>query len=182
MIDMEALKALALEAGFSYVGALNVDTIELKQEVRDMCADNTCGRYNKCWSCPPGCGELQELRNKIAAYDCGILVQTVGELEDQFDIETMMETEAHHKENMEALDATIRKVHPGVLAIGVGCCTVCEMCTYPDAPCRFPDRQMVSMEASGMVVSEVCRANNMKYYYGPETMSYTSCFLLKQDA
>ena len=36
-----------------------------------------------------------------------------------------------------------------------------------------------SMEAYGMVVLEVCRANGLQYYYGADKMAYTSCFLLK---
>jgi hypothetical protein len=29
-----------------------------------------------------------------------------------------------------------------------------------------------------MVVLEVCKANGLTYYYGPDKMAYTSCFLL----
>ena len=65
------------------------------------------------------------------------------------------------------------------LLIGVGCCTQCSACTYPDKPCRSPEKQIISMEAYGMVVSDVCRANNLKYYYGPQSISYTSCILVK---
>ena len=31
---------------------LDCDTIELKPEVRQMCAADTCHKYDKCWSCP----------------------------------------------------------------------------------------------------------------------------------
>lgn len=47
------LAACAQAAGFSHWAKLDVSTIVLKQEVRDMCATNSCGRYGKCWSCPP---------------------------------------------------------------------------------------------------------------------------------
>lgn len=33
------------------------------------------------------------------------------------------------------------------------------------------------MEAYGML--EVCKANGLGYYYGPDKIAYTSCFLLK---
>ena len=36
-----------------------------------------------------------------------------------------------------------------------------------------------SMEAYGMVVMETCKANGMGYYYGPQSIAYTSCFLLE---
>ena len=173
---MEQAINLALEAGFSHAGILRADTIELKEEVRQMCA--ACGVYGKRWSCPPGCGELSELRAKIGAYDVGILVQTVGQLEDEFDGEGMMETEALHKENFTKVYGLLRKEYPGMLAIGAGCCTICKTCTYPDAPCRFPDVMVSSMEAYGMLVLEVCKANGLTYYYGPDKMAYTGCFLL----
>lgn len=178
MIDMDALLVMAKEAGFTYAASLDVAAIELKPEVRKMCADNTCGQYGRRWSCPPGCGSLEELRERVARYKAGILVQTVGELEDEFDVETMMETEQAQKEHMFALQEKILTLYPNALAIGSGCCTLCRSCTYPDAPCRFPEKQMASMEAYGMLVTEVCRANHMKYYYGPCTLAYTSCFLI----
>lgn len=35
------------------------------------------------------------------------------------------------------------------------------------------------MEAFGILVLEVCRKNDLTYYYGSDKMAYTSCFLLK---
>jgi len=179
MIEFETLIDMAKAVGFTYAAPLDPETITLKQEVRDMCASNTCGQYGKRWSCPPGCGDLDALRKIVARYSYGLLVQTVGELEDDFDVETMMETEAAQKKNLAVLQEKLLERYPNTLAIGSGCCTQCKDCTYPEAPCRFPDKQIASMEAYGMLVTEVCRANGMKYYYGPGTLAYTSCFLIE---
>ena len=35
------------------------------------------------------------------------------------------------------------------------------------------------MEAYGMLVLEVCKANGLKYYYGSDKMAYNACFLVK---
>lgn len=179
MLNMKELMRMAEEAGFSHAAPLDPATIELKDEVRAMCADNSCGQYDKRWSCPPGCGELAECAKRVAAYRGGLLVQTVGELEDSMDVETMMETEADHKAHFQALYAALRREHPDMLALGAGCCKQCAECSYPTAPCRFPDKMVSSMEAYGMLVLEVCKRNNLEYYYGPNTIAYTSCFLLK---
>lgn len=176
-MKIDALCQLAKDAGFTHAAPMDVHTIELKQEVRDMCA--ACSQYGKRWSCPPGCGDLQTLRQRVAEFPQGVLVQTVGTLEDEFDAEAMLETEAAHKEHLHQLQKLLVDAHPAHLIAGAGCCTICKTCTYPDAPCRFPDKQMVSMEACGMVVSEVCKANNVPYYYGPLTLAYTSCVLIK---
>ena len=103
----------------------------------------------------------------------------MGELEDSFDIEAMMETEATHKERFFALRKALLDAGAVALAAGAGCCTICKKCTYPDAPCRFPEQKISSMEALGMLVVEVCKANDLGYNYGPNTIAYTSCFLLK---
>lgn len=178
-MDFAKLETLAKEIGFTHVCSLNPATIEVRQEVRQMCEANTCRRYDKCWSCPPGCGSLEEHAQQIARYKTGILVQTMGELEDNMDIEAMLDTQDAHKEHFLEMYAKLRPEFPGMLALGAGSCTQCATCTYPDAPCRFPEKQVSSMEAYGMVVTDVCKANNMQYNYGPCTIAYTSCFLLE---
>ncbi len=179
MLDIEKLQKMGLEAGFTKVGLLKCDTIEVLPEVRQMCEKNTCHMYKKNWSCPPGCGDLEACREKIGRYREGILVQTVGKLEDPMDGETMMETETIHKKHFYEFEKVLRADWPGMLPVGAGCCTRCQTCTYPDAPCRFPEQAFSSMEAYGMLVTQVCKANGLEYYYGPCPIAYTSCYLLE---
>lgn len=179
MLDMNRLEALAAEAGFTRCVPLDAATIELRDEVRAMCASGSCGAYGKNWSCPPACGEIEDLRRNIARYRRGILVQTVGEVEDSLDYEGMMAAEAAHKAHFARLHEHLLKQWPDLLALGAGACTRCGDCTCPDAPCRFPERRVSSMEAYGMLVADTCKANGLAYYYGPGAIAYTSCFLLE---
>lgn len=174
-MTLETAIKFAEEAGFTHTAPMEVSSIELKPEVRDMC--QACHQYAKRWSCPPGCGSLAECSQHITGYRWGILVQTVGELEDELDGESMMEAESLHKEHFQQLYERLRTEQPNMLALGAGCCRQCSSCTYPDEPCRFPEKMISSMEAYGIVVMEVCKANNLPYYYGPCTIAYTSCFL-----
>lgn len=168
---------LALKQGFTHVAPLDPATLELLPEVRDMCSTNSCGKYDKNWACPPACGTLDECREKISTYSKGILVQTMGELEDAMDFETMMELEEKHKKNFLAFRVVLTEIYPELLALGAGACSICKECAYPDAPCRFPEKCVSSMEAFGILVNKTCTANNMLYYYGPNTLAYTSCYL-----
>ena len=174
----EQLAKIAEKAGFSTWAPLDLATIELKSEVRDMCAANSCGQYGKRWSCPPGCGTLEECAQRLKGYTQGILVQTYGDIEDSYDFEAMMEIETDHKEHFTEMYEMLREAGITVLAVGAGCCTACAKCTYPDELCRFPEKQISSMEAYGMLVLEICKANGLQYYYGSDKMAYTSCFLL----
>lgn len=173
------LEKLAGDVGFTHIALLDPGTIRLKEDVRKMCEANTCGRYNKCWSCPPGCGTLEEFARQIGEYRQGILVQTVGEIEDSMDFEAMMDAEKLHKQHFMRMYELLRGIYPKALAIGTGSCTQCKQCTYPDAPCRFPEKRISSMEAYGMLVLEVCKDNHLGYYYGPNAIAYTGCFLLE---
>ena len=179
MLDMEKLGKLAEDCGFTCWGELDVSTLEFKQEVRDMCKVNTCGMWDKSWGCPPACGSLEEMRAKVEGYKRGILVQTVGQMEDSFDWEVIQETaEAQGKSFNKMWDA-LEKDYPNLMAMGTGACKNCEKCTYPDEPCRFPKRLAASMEGCGLVVNEVVTANGMKYNHGPDTICYSGCFLLE---
>ena len=37
-----------------------------------------------------------------------------------------------------------------------------------------------SMEAYGLLVSNVCRSSGLEYYYGPLTLTYSACILTKE--
>ena len=177
MEAFELAEKIVKEAGFTYVARLDTGTLELLDEVRDMCAANTCGKYGANWACPPGCGELTELRKQIARYQWGILVQTVGDVEDSMDFEGIIEVEKSHKKSFYEATEKLKEQFPDMLALGAGCCTLCKECTYPSQPCRFPQKRVSSMESYGILVNDLCKKNGMSYYYGSEKMAYTSCYL-----
>jgi len=179
MIDIKALVSEALAAGFSQAGELNRDAIDFMPEVRDMCAADRCHSYGKCWTCPPGCGTIEEAALKAAAYSKGMLVQTIGQMEDDFDWETIEATSAKHRDNFEKFTAIMRKRFKKLMPMGAGACSLCPECTYPDAPCRYPDLAVPAMEAYGLFVSKVCSLSGVPYNNGPQTITFTSCYLFE---
>lgn len=167
---------LALSQGFTCAAPLNPAALSLREEVRDMCAADKCRAYNRNWTCPPHCGTLEECGARLAGMDCGLLVQTVGQLEDSFDFEAMAETEKAHLAHFHALADLLREKYPGVLCLGSGGCRLCKSCAYPE-PCRFPERACPSMEGYGLLVSEACESAGVPYYHGKNTLAYTACYL-----
>jgi predicted metal-binding protein len=176
--NTEELVREALEEGFSAAGELSLDALVFMPEVRDMCNADKCRQYGKNWRCPPACGSLEDAAERAKQYSYGLIVQTTGKMKDDFDYETMMGTGEKHKKNFAALVKRLKKRYSGILPMGAGTCTVCETCTYPDAPCRFPDESISSMEAYGLFVSKVCQLSGIPYYYGKQTITYVSCYLL----
>ena len=99
-------------------------------------------------------------------------------MEDPFDFDSVRETAKQHSQNFIALTDALLATGENIFPMGAGSCRRCEKCTYPDQPCRFPGRMITSMEASGLFVSQVCKDNDLPYYYGENTVAYSSCVLL----
>lgn len=182
MIPIQELQDRARETGFTLAEPISIDTIHLRDEVREMCAVNKCHAYNKNWSCPPACGTVAECSERVSQYETGLLVQTTGQLEDDFDFETMQETAAKHGQYFQTMLKTLRREYPklDILPLGTGACMNCKECTYPDAPCRFPESLSSPMEGYGMVISDVCRDNGITYNHGRGTLTYVACYLLRE--
>ena len=175
---MERVLQLASQVGFTCAATLNTAALIVRQEVRDMCAADRCQSFGRSWSCPPACGSLEHCTQRIAGYSRGVLVQTTGSMEDDFDAVAISETYLSHKKSFETLARQVRSIYPNCLPLTAGACTLCRKCTYPERPCRFPGKRLSSMEAYGLLVSDVCIKSGVQYNHGPRTITYTSCILL----
>lgn len=183
------IETTAYDIGFECCGYTSTTEIDVNPKVRDMCAADRCKAYNKNWMCPPACGTLETFEAIIAKYSLCVVVQTVSILEDEFDFEGMAEAEQVHKDRFEALVQTARSTlasnsksytikQEDLFPLSAGSCSVCPSCSYPEEPCRNPSKAFVSMEAAGLLVSDVCEAASIPYFHGKGTLAYTSCLLI----
>lgn len=177
-MTMDGLLALGRLYGFEHVGELNIPALEFDPRVREMCAADRCHLYGRCWSCPPYCGTLEEVETKARKYKRGILLQSTGQMEDDFDYAAIESTMKRQHRQFANLVSVVRREYPGCLPMGSGGCPVCRVCTCPEAPCRFPERAIPSMEAYGLLVSKVCTDSGLGYNYGPKTITFTACILI----
>lgn len=158
-------------------GIIPTDEIAFEKEVREACKMNYCGRYGKTWTCPPYVGEIDELKLKVTKYKNAFVFTTVGELEDSFDIEGM---EAARVESKKVFDEAIKFAQENLndfMLLGCGSCTVCEKCTCPDSPCRFPEKAIPSIESCGINVVTLAKSLNINYYNGINTVTYFNMIL-----
>ncbi|MDR1083234.1 MAG: DUF2284 domain-containing protein [Coriobacteriales bacterium] len=171
------LKSHIEKSGFSTIGCFDPAKLEIRPEVREMCAADKCHEFGKNWMCPPACGSLEKYQTLLKRYHTGYLFQTVAEMEDAFDYPGIEEGSRTHQQRLNDLVKHISHTEQDILLLGAGACKLCEPCTYPNAPCRNPKRAIPSMEATGLVVYDVCELANIPYYHGPNTIAYCSCAL-----
>lgn len=164
-IDADTMR----ELGFESFAEVPVDKIHFSTKVREMCADNKCGRYGTTWACPPGIGTFEECVARCKQYEKAYVFSTAYELEDSFDFEGMMEGHA----KFSAASKELRKRLEGdFLMLSLEGCDNCKVCTYPDAPCRFPDKSLGSLEGYGIFVNDLAREAGIPYRKGAYSVSY----------
>ncbi len=178
---MTDILTLARENGFSHIGFADMEALTPLEQVRQMCASGRCGKWNTNWACPPACGSIEHAKKRIGQYNKCLLVQTVGELDGEFDYDGMQLAAGQHKKRFLNFARQARMLCPGCLPLTAGACTVCAKCTYPGKPCRYPAKRLSSMEAYGLFVSDICVRSGLKYNYGPRTIAYTSCLLYSEE-
>ena len=179
-ITEDMLFGLAEKHGFTHFGKIAPAALTFREEVRAMCAVDRCHNYGKSWSCPPYCGTLEQSRQTASAFKKGVLLQVTGQMEDEFDGECIRGTALKMQTKLRALTHELHLTGGSFLVMGAGACSLCEKCSCPDAPCRFPKERIISMEAYGLVVSDVCRENDIPYNYGKNTITYTACILFDE--
>jgi len=163
----QAVQGRAFEYAVIPTAAINFSPALLK-----ACESNVCGKYNRCWTCPPAVGSL-ELRQKITSFPSALVFTTMGALDDSFDYEGMMRAKERHDRLTAEIHGRFGAANP---VFGAGGCTICADCAYPQ-PCRFPDKTYPSIEAAGINVTELSRAAGLRYHNGPNTVTYFSMVL-----
>ena len=170
----EKLAAIALDAGSYRAAVIPTEQVETDAAFRKMCEQNICGNYGRSWMCPPDAGPIEELMAAVRTYSHILVYQTVGELEDSYDFEGMMEAGARHNQVVLRVRGEMTALGlPRVLHLGAGGCRMCEKCAKKTGePCRKPDEAMSSLETYGINVSKLAKAAGMKYITGQNTVTY----------
>ena len=177
---LEKIRQLALDSGMFQAEYLNADQIKCYPEVRQTCEGNGCGRYGTVWTCPPGVGTLEECQARLLSFDKMLLFSKKYELEDEFDFEGMGEGLMDFKEAVALFDSKIRPILKEFLLLGNEGCDRCAKCTYPDAPCRFPDLVHHSISSYGLYVAELAKIAGVNYNNGKATVTYLGGLMVKE--
>ena len=175
MIDMVQR---AKDIGFEIVASVSAEQIVCKQELRDLCNADSCPNFATCWSCPPGAGEFEACVQRIATSGGGVLLQTVRHDVDFSDRELLDEIRDIHNGRLDELADSLRAEQDGVLEFTTGGCNICGECSYPDAPCKQPDKQRLALSAHGVDVTETCRNAEMEYDFQDGTIRFMGMILL----
>lgn len=168
----EELLALCKEQGVHQHAILPVEEIQFSDEVRHLCEVNQCGKYAKTWACPPGVGTVEQCKSACLKYSHVYIFSTLHPLEDSLDFEGMMEGKEEHEKVCTRIGDILKKEFPNCLMLTSEGCGNCQKCTYPDEPCRFPDKMHPSVESYGISVVNEAATAKINYINGANTVTY----------
>jgi predicted metal-binding protein len=180
MTDLNQLAEKAKELGAAAAAVISTSDIQFSEEFRKLCEQNSCGKYETNWMCPPAIESFEEVKAKVLQFSEGVIIQSVYKLEDSFDFEGMVKAGEIHEKIFRSILEYIQLNLPdsNVLALNVGDCKVCKKCTYQDEEkCRFPDKAVASVESYCIDVNALLGSCGLAYNNGPNTVSYVGLFL-----
>ena len=169
----QLLEAIRGENVVNQADFFDLDLLSFEDDVRHMCEQNTCGRYNRAWNCPPVCGTIQELEAACRHFSHGILVNSVTHVKNSFDWAGMMEGgRGLCKLLIDVKGFAERLGMEDFRIFGGGGCYGCEDCSYPDVPCHHPDMLFTPIEACGINVMQLAKDAGFKYINGQNTVTF----------
>ena len=164
-MDRQAVEAQLCELPISQYAWIDPRQIEFSERIRYVC-EHECTMYGKSWACPPAVGSVAECREKVLSYPAGLVFTTLTEVEDIADLEATLATRAPHEQITRQVRDILRQYASDVLTLSTEACAICEHCTYPNAPCRHPDRMFPCVESYGIVATDLAEKNGIEFYNG----------------
>lgn len=174
------LSASAICSGASGAALIKRSSIVFDERYRDICQSNGCGRYGKCYMCPPDLGNFETLMESVLGYSEALMYQSIHSIEDSFDFEGMMDAGKKHAAISQALHAEAKSVLGNdFLHLSVSC-RLCENCAkIENQPCRHPHEALGPLEGYGIDVYKTSQNAGLSYVNGVNTVTYFGMILFR---
>ena len=163
-----------------YAFMSSADVIFL-EEVRDICKQNKCGMYGSSWACPPAVGSVEECVAECLTYTQAFMFTTATKVNNRYNVKEWIQAAIEHEKLTDQVADIFRSYNADALVLSTEGCHLCKTCTYPKAPCRFPDRMYPATEGYGIMVMQQAKICNVNYNNGMNTITYFSMVFFNAD-
>lgn len=154
------------------------ERLPFSERIRYVCRTQ-CPMYGKSWACPPAVGAVADCERRCRSFSEGLVLSTVAEVADITDLSQTLATRAEHEAITREAAALLRAQVGEVYVLSTEACAHCAQCSYPDAPCRFPELMYPCVESHGIIVSELAERLGMSYENGANVVTWFSVLLFR---
>ena len=177
-MDDKKLIDLALSIGFADAAVIDTKELVFIPAFRTLCEENQCGKYGANYACPPDCGTIEEMKQRVLRWQKALVMQTMWDIEDPLDSIQIKPAKTQHNQMTRRL---IDKIGEPGLMIGASGCSLCTPCALTKGePCRFPKLQDSCMSAYCIFVKDMTDRCHMDYDCAPGITTFFSMYCYDQ--
>ena len=177
-MDREWLEARLAEFPLYEYAFISTEELVFADRVRWIC-EHECPMYNTTWACPPAVGTIDECRQKVLAFKEGLMIATITEVSDIANIEETLSTRGEHEKITREVLELVKQQSTETLTLSTEACAHCAKCSYPDAPCRHPDRMFPCVESYCILVTDLAEKHGIDFLAGTNLVTWFSLIFYK---
>lgn len=167
----------ANEYGFS-AAFVSTDEIVTDRTFRKYCEDNLCGKYNANYSCPPDCGTVEEVQERLKAGKRALVLQTIWEIGSYENKQAVLDSKKAHNAAILRFTDTLRKKGINGFCLGYCGCPLCDPCKrVTNEPCAHPDKKISCMSAYCIDVAKLAEKCQLEFAWVPEKLFLFGMFV-----
>lgn len=176
MQDNEIIKSAEM-AGFS-AALIPIGEIVINPEFRKFCEDNLCGKYNANYSCPPDCGSVEEVQERLKAGKRALVLQTIWEIGSYENKPAILESKKSHNAMILRFTEKLRQAGVQGFCLGYGGCPLCDPCKrVNNEPCTHPDKKISCMSAYCIDVGKLANKCGLEFAWIPQKLFLFGMFV-----
>ena len=176
MQEYEIIK-LAEEMGFT---AAYIDTADVVQDpsFRKFCEDNLCGKYNANYACPPDCGTVDEVQQRLKAGKRALVLQSIWDIGSYDNKDGIQKSKKTHNAAILRFTETLRQAGHKGFCLGYGGCPLCDPCKrVTNEPCVHPEQKISCMSAYCIDVAKLAEKCSLEFAWVPEKLFLFGMFV-----
>ena len=176
MQEHEIIK-LAEEMGFT---AAYIDTADVVQDpsFRKFCEDNLCGKYNANYSCPPDCGTVEEVQERLRSGKRALVLQSIWDIGSYDNKDGIQKSKKTHNAAILRFTETLRQSGHKGFCLGYGGCPLCDPCKrVNNEPCAHPEQKISCMSAYCIDVAKLAEKCGLEFAWVPEKLFLFGMFV-----
>ena len=168
---------LAEASGFR-VAMISTNEIAQDPSFRKFCEDNLCGKYNANYSCPPDCGSVEEVQERLKAGKRALVLQTIWEIGSYDNKEGIQQSKKTHNAAILHFTETLRQSGHKGFCLGYGGCPLCDPCKrVNNEPCAHPEQKISCMSAYCIDVAKLAEKCGLEFAWVPEKLFLFGMFV-----
>ena len=177
-MNEELMVTYAAQEGFAGAAIADTGWIEFDKTFRTYCAENLCGQYGVNYSCPPACGTVEEMRQRILSHKKALVLQTMWQIDDLSDGPAIKQAKAGHNAASIRLMKRLRAEGCDGFLVGASGCALCSPCALgAGEACRFPELRYSCMSAYCVFVKKLADKCGIEYDCGPGLLAFFGMYV-----